>query len=165
MASAIDYTALADFRYEIRRFLNFSEQAVRIAGVESQQHQALLVIKGLREIKVTIGVLAERLQIQHHSAVELTDRLQARGFIRRMRSRSDRRQVFLQLTIRGEKLLRHLSLVHRAELRTAGPKLIKTLKEAVHHGERTRPFVEPRSHTIASEHAAKLRPRRSKNKQ
>jgi len=146
MAGGIDYRALADFRYEIRRFLNFSEQAVRIGGIEPQQHQALLAIKGLpREAKVTIRVLAERLQIQHHSAVELSDRLQAHGFIRRSRSQSDRREVLLQLTGRGEKLLRHLSLAHRAELRTAGPRLIDALEAAIHHDERTRPPVRSAS--------------------
>ena len=116
----IDYRALADFRYEIRRFLNFSEQAGRSSKIEPQHHQALLAIKGLpRRVKVTIGVLAERLQIQHHSAVELTDRMQAHGLIRRTRSPSDRREVLLRPTVRGERLLRDLSLAHRAELRTA----------------------------------------------
>ena len=81
---SIDYTALADFRYEIRRFLNFSETAARAAGIEPHQHQALLVIKGLPASKLQrSGCLAERLQIQHHSAVELTDRLESKGLIRR----------------------------------------------------------------------------------
>jgi DNA-binding MarR family transcriptional regulator len=66
---AIDYQALADFRYEIRRFLSFSERLVRAAGLEPQQHQALLAIKGLPTHRIaTIGVLSERLLIQHHSA-------------------------------------------------------------------------------------------------
>lgn len=136
----IDYRALADFRYEIRRFLNFSELAARSSKIEPQHHQALLAIKGLpRKMKVTIGVLAERLQIQHHSAVELTDRMQAHGLIRRTRSPSDRREVLLRPTVRGERLLRDLSLAHRAELRTAGLRLIDALKAAIHHenGART----------------------------
>jgi DNA-binding MarR family transcriptional regulator len=146
MANGIDYKALATFRYEIRRFLNFSEQAVRTQNLEPQQHQALLAIKGLpHEVKVTIGVLAERLQIQHHSAVELSNRMEARGFIRRSRSQSDRREVLLQLTVRGEKLLRHLSLAHRAELRTAGPRLIEALEAAIHHEERDRILGDPAS--------------------
>src|SRR5579864_8619690 len=99
----IDYAALADFRYEIRRFLNFSEQAAREASIEPHQHQALLAIKGLPASQIaTVGVLAERLQIQHHSAVELTDRLEAKRLIRRLRSHEDRREVLLTLTPRGE---------------------------------------------------------------
>jgi DNA-binding MarR family transcriptional regulator len=128
----IDYTALADFRYEIRRFLNFSENAARATGIEPHQHQALLVIKGLPAHQIaTIGVLAERLQIQHHSAVELTDRLESRGLIRRSRSQADRREVLLGLTLRGEKLLQKLTLAHRAELQLAGPKLLAALESAI----------------------------------
>ncbi|MGB9069638.1 MAG: helix-turn-helix domain-containing protein, partial [Candidatus Acidiferrales bacterium] len=84
-AKAIDYSALAAFRYEIRRFLNFSETAAREAGIEPQQHQALLAIKGRPEFDTTVGVLAERMQIRHHSAVELSHRLESRGWIRRSR--------------------------------------------------------------------------------
>jgi DNA-binding MarR family transcriptional regulator len=128
----IDYLALSDFRYEIRRFLNFSEEAARAAGIEPHQHQALLVIKALPDYHVaTVGVLAERLQIQHHSAVELTDRLEAKGLIRRSRGQVDRREVLLGLTPRGEKLLRRLTISHRAELQSAGPKLIAALEAAI----------------------------------
>jgi len=128
----IDYTALADFRYEIRRFLNFSERAARAAGIEPHQHQALLAIKGLRAGQAaTVGVLAERLQVRHHTAVELTDRLEAKGLIRRLRGEADRREVLLELTLRGEKLLRELTLSHRAELQMAGPKLVAALECAI----------------------------------
>jgi DNA-binding MarR family transcriptional regulator len=124
----IDYRSLADFRYEIRRFLNFSERAAREAGIEPHQHQALLAIKGLPiGQKATVGTLAERLQVQHHTAVELVNRLQAKKLIRRSRSGADRREVFLELTGRGERILRSLTLVHRSELRSAGPKLLRAL--------------------------------------
>jgi len=126
--SAPNYRALADFRYEIRRFLNFSERAAREAGLEPHQHQALLAIKGLGPHRVaTIGVLAERLQVRHHSAVELADRLQSKGLVRRSRSESDRRQVRLLLTTQGENLLRRVTLPHRSELRSAGMRLLETL--------------------------------------
>ena len=125
---AIDYRSLADFRYEIRRFLNFSERAAREAGIEPHQHQALLAIKGLPiGQKATVGALAERLQVKHHTAVELVNRLQAKKLIRRSRSGADRREVFLELTGRGERILWRLTLVHCAELRSAGPKLLRAL--------------------------------------
>lgn len=129
---AIDYSALADFRYEIRRFLNFSEAAARAAGIEPHQHQALLAIKGRRPgFETTVGVLAERLLIRHHSAVELSRRLEVRGWIRRSRNAADRREVQLALTARGEKLLARLSVPHRNELRTAEPRLIRALQTAI----------------------------------
>jgi DNA-binding MarR family transcriptional regulator len=135
---SFDYQALAGFRYEIRRFLNFSEQAARAAGLEPQQHQALLALRGLSKFrKATVGVLAERLQIQHHSAVELINRLELRGLVRRLRSTADRREVFLQATARGERILRRLSLQSRAELRSAGPRLIRALQAAIRSASRS----------------------------
>jgi DNA-binding MarR family transcriptional regulator len=127
-----DYEALAELRYQIRRFLSFSEQAARAAGLEPRQHQLLLGLKGLpAKARPTIGELAERLQIQHHSAVELVNRLSAAGYIRRARAGEDRREVLLSLTPRGDKVLRKLSLHHRAELRSAGPALVKALRRAM----------------------------------
>ena len=99
-----DYEALAEFRYQIRKFLHFSERAAREAGIEPQQHQLLLAIRGFTgpAEPPSIGILAERLQIQHHSAVELVDRLVERGLVARSRGPSDRRQVLVHLTPRGE---------------------------------------------------------------
>lgn len=131
-----NYEVLADFRYEIRRYLNFSERAARARGVEPHQHQALLALKGLpAEAKATVGVLAERLQIQHHSAVELADRLVRSGFLRRSRSQTDRREVLLHLTRSGEKAVWELSLPHRAELRAAGRRLLHALEAALDEAE------------------------------
>lgn len=125
-----DYQALAEFRYHIRRFLRFSERAAREAGIEPQQHQLMLAVKGLPEdVQPTISEIAERLQIQHHSTVELVDRLATRGFVTRKRGDEDRRQVIVQLTAKGEKMLRDLSIHHRDELREEGTELVTSLRK------------------------------------
>jgi DNA-binding MarR family transcriptional regulator len=127
-----DYQALAELRCQLRRFLRFSEQAARKMGLEPQQHQLMLALKGLPSgMRPTIGQLAERLQIQHHSAVELVDRLVQRGLIQRIRGDEDRREVHVQLTPRGERVLKQLTLHHREELRTAAPALVDTLKKVM----------------------------------
>lgn len=138
---SIDFSSLAEFRYEIRRFLNFSERAARAAGIEPQQHQALLAIAGRpQEFETTVGALAERLQVRHHTAVELSHRLEAKGWILRSRSRNDLRRVDLRLTRRGERLLQKLSVAHQTELNTAGARLIAALQSALAHG---RPSPRP----------------------
>jgi DNA-binding MarR family transcriptional regulator len=125
-----DYQALAEFRYQIRRFLRFSEAVARSAGLEPQQHQLLLAVKGIPEnSRATVGELAERLQIQHHSTVELVDRMAKRRLVQRRRSESDRRQVIVSLTAKGEKLLLDLSLHHREELLSTGPVLVQALRK------------------------------------
>jgi DNA-binding MarR family transcriptional regulator len=130
-----DYEALAQLRYQIRRFLHFSEQAAREAGLEPRQHQLLLTLKGLPAgTRPRIGELAERMQIQHHSTVELVNRLAGSGCVRRHRGGEDRREVLLSLTPKGEKILRELSLHHKAELRLQGPALVAALKRAMHAG-------------------------------
>jgi len=127
-----DYESLAEFRHQIRRFLRFSERAAREAGLEPRQHQLLLALKGLpANVRPKIAEVAERLQIQHHSAVELVNRLEAAGFVRRQRGSEDRREVHLQLTPKGEKVLRELSLHHRSELRSQGPALLDSLEQLV----------------------------------
>ena len=127
-----DYQALAEFRYQIRRFLHFSEQAAREVGLEPQQHQLLLALKGLPEgRKATISELAERLQIQHHSTVELIDRMVERDLIQRSRDAEDQRRVFIKLTPQGEEVLRKLSLLHHTELQTTGPTLVQALNRLI----------------------------------
>jgi DNA-binding MarR family transcriptional regulator len=127
--SEIDCRALAEFRYQIRRFLRFSEAAARAVGLEPQQHQLLLAVRGLpKEIPASIGELAERLQIQHHSTVELVDRMVKHGYVQRRRDQADRRQVLLQLTAKGEKILRELAGQHADELKILGPALIISLR-------------------------------------
>jgi len=125
--SPVAYRALAEFRYQIRRFLAFSERAARRAGLEPRQHQLLLAVKGLPAGRLaTIGEIAERLQVRHHSAVELVGRLAAAGLVRRRRHPADRRQVVVRLTARGEAVLADLSRHHAAELRV----LLETLGRA-----------------------------------
>ncbi|HEX4485258.1 MAG TPA: MarR family transcriptional regulator [Terriglobales bacterium] len=134
----VDYRALAELRYQIRRFQHFSEQAAHEAKLEPQQHQLLLALKGLPEGRRSrIGELAERMQIQHHSAVELVNRLAARGFVRRHRSTEDRREVLLEVTPKGEQVLQRLSLDHSAELRTQGPVLVAALNLAMRTAAKT----------------------------
>jgi DNA-binding MarR family transcriptional regulator len=135
-----DYQSLAELRYQIRRFLRFSEQAAHEAGLEPRQHQLMLTLRGLPpETRPRIGELAERMQIQHHSAVELVNRLAAGGYVRRHRGSEDRREVLLSLTPKGEKILRKLSLHHKNELRTQGPSLVSALKRAMQTGNGTSP--------------------------
>ncbi|HAH00126.1 MAG TPA: MarR family transcriptional regulator [Ktedonobacter sp.] len=123
-----DYRGLGEFRYQIRRFLRFSEQVAREAGIEPQQHQLLLAIKGLPEgMTASISILAERLQIQHHSAVELVDRLVERGLVERRRDEDDLRRVLVKLTLEGEDVLRNLSRHTLIELRSIGPALVGSL--------------------------------------
>jgi DNA-binding MarR family transcriptional regulator len=127
-----DFKAMAELRYQIRRFLRFSENAARQAGIEPQQHQLLLAVRGLPDaLKPTIGVLAERMQLQHHSTVELIDRLVERGFLFRLRSTDDKRQVLVKLTHNGEEFLKRLSLHHLQELQSAGPTFVNVLQSLI----------------------------------
>jgi DNA-binding MarR family transcriptional regulator len=127
-----DYQSLAELRHQIRRFVHFSDQAARNAGLEPHQHQLMLALKGLpKGVRPRVRELAERLQIQHHSTVELVNRFSARGLIRRRPAGADRREVLLELTPKGEKVLRELSLHHKAELRIQGPALVAALKRAM----------------------------------
>jgi DNA-binding MarR family transcriptional regulator len=123
------YRLLAEFRYLIRRFLEFSEAAARRAGLTPRQHQAMLAIKGFPADRgPTIGELAERLCIRHHSAVELVNRLVDADFCTREHDPEDRRRVILCLTNAAEKRLALLSAIHLAELRSLRPALLQILK-------------------------------------
>lgn len=124
----VDYATLATLRYQIRRFLRVRELAARAAGIEPQQYVVLLQLKGLEAGgPTTVGTLAERLQVRHHSAVELVDRLARRGMVVRRRDQRDRRGVVLRLTPRGKAVIRRLALQSLAELETEGPALVALL--------------------------------------
>lgn len=131
-----DYQALADFRFQIRRFLHFSEQVVKQAGLERGQYQLMLAIKGIPPgVRPRIRELATRLQIRHNSAVELVNRLEAGGFVHRSRAQDDRREVLLALTPKGEKVLAELALHHHEELRSSGPALVTALRRIMQQGD------------------------------
>lgn len=122
-----NYHALAEFRFQLRKFLAISSDAAAEAGIDPTQHQLLLVIKGMDPHVVNIGEIAEQLMIRHNSAVELISRCERNGWVERIRAESDRRQVNVRLTDKGVAILAELSAVHMRELQTAGPQLIRTL--------------------------------------
>jgi DNA-binding MarR family transcriptional regulator len=140
-----DYQSLAEFRHQIRRYLRFSEKIVRNAELEPRQYQMLLALKGLpADVRPRIAELAERLQIQHHSAVELTDRLEKSGLVRRQRGSKDRREVLVLLTAAGEKVIRDLVLYHRAELSTRGPALLEALQGVLRNNGKLSAWIKKR---------------------
>lgn len=123
------YRLLAAFRYELRKFTAFSEQAARGAGIEPQQHQLLLALRGLPPgVRPTVGMLAERLCVQPHTAVALVDKLEERDLLRRERGTGDRREVLLRITTGGDAILRKLSSLHREQLASAGPSMVEALE-------------------------------------
>ena len=112
-----DFETLADFRYQIRKFVRFSEQLALRHGLQPQQYLLLLQVKGYpgREW-ATVGELAERLQAQHHGVVALISRCEKLGLVERRRSSEDRRRIEIRVLAKGEKLLNKLARLHRAEL-------------------------------------------------
>jgi DNA-binding MarR family transcriptional regulator len=131
-----DYRALAEFRHQIRKFLHFSERAVQGTGLERGQYQMMLAIKGIPEgVRPRIRELANRMQIQHHSAVELVNRLEAGGYVERERAHDDRREVLIALTPKGECVLEELALHHHEELQSAAPTLVAALRKVMRGGK------------------------------
>ena len=118
------YETLAEFRYALRLFLGFSERAAKGAGITPRAYQVMLAIQGYPgRDSVTLGELAEKLQIRPHSAVGLVDRMEAQKWVVRRVSQEDRRKVHVALTARGCALLEKLAAVHRDELRRVSPHL------------------------------------------
>ena len=131
------YRDLAEFRRQIRQFLHFSEATAKDHQIEPQQHQLLLAVQGLPEgVKPTIREIATRLFIQHHSAVELVNRLEVTGAIVRAPSFQDRREVWVKLTPAGRAILRRLALAHRMELERSGPELARALHSVIRHSRK-----------------------------
>jgi DNA-binding MarR family transcriptional regulator len=124
-----EYLALGEFRYQLRRFLRHMEEASRSLGANPQQYQLVLAIKGLpRDMSPTISQLAERMQLNHNSMVELVDRCEENHLLTRARSATDRRQVKLSITLEGELLLRQLGMAARQELLDMGPMLVDAIQ-------------------------------------
>ena len=126
-----DYELLAAFRYALRKFVGFSENAAIANGVSPQQYQTLLAIEGFPGRNwVTIGELAEQMRIAHHSAVGMVDRMEGLGLLKRASSEQDRRRIQVSLTRKGHYILEKLYRIHRAELRSVGPQLAALLQKA-----------------------------------
>jgi len=138
------FQAMAELRYQIRRFMRFSENAAQQAGLEPQQYQLLLAVKGLPEgMKPTINALSRRMQLQHHSTVGLVDRLVEHGFLVRFRATDDRRNVLVKVTREGEEYLRRLASFHLQELHSVGPEFVALLQRLL---ENTATSPEHHSH-------------------
>jgi DNA-binding MarR family transcriptional regulator len=138
--SQAEYEALADFRQAVREFLRFSETAAAAAGLTPRQHQALLAIRGTHGgAPLSVGDLARRLYVRHHSAVGLVDRLVSLGFVTRRTGKPDRRRVLVTLTAAGRRVLDGLSAAHREELRQLGPRLRAALEAVAVPTLRRRP--------------------------
>jgi DNA-binding MarR family transcriptional regulator len=134
-----DYETLAALRYDIRRFLRFSEEAAHAAGLTPRHYQALLAIKGFpRRERVTIGELADQLQVAHHSAVGLVNRLTSKNLVEREYGQEDRRNVYVKLSREGSKLMGKLSEAHRREISRISPHLRQVLESLVPDGEPVR---------------------------
>ncbi len=124
-----DYEALAELRYLGRKFLRFSKDLLRAkVGLNPEQYEALLAIKAFPGKRLTISQLSERLQVKHHSAVNIADRLSERKLIRRQAGEQDRRERHLELTDKGEKLIEELATVHYTELSNRREEMIKALR-------------------------------------
>jgi DNA-binding MarR family transcriptional regulator len=137
--TSAEYRALAELRYLLRKFVREGDSVARSAGLEPQQYLLLLAIRGLPDgEEVTIRALADRLALKHHSAVELIDRLESHGYVRRSRSRDDRRRVLVVLLPRGEKLLEQVARHRIGELRTSGKALVNAISALLESGRSPR---------------------------
>jgi DNA-binding MarR family transcriptional regulator len=124
-----DYEALANFRYAMRKFLNFSRRALAAeAGLTPEQYEALLALKAFASPNgMNIRQLSERLQVKHHTAVSLVDKLERARFVRREPGLEDRRTVHVSLTAAGSRVLARVALLHRREMRVRSPEMIEAL--------------------------------------
>jgi DNA-binding MarR family transcriptional regulator len=147
-----DYRALAGLRYCIRQFLHEGDVVIRATGLEPQQYLMLLTIRGLPQgEEPTIQTLAERMALKHHSAVELIDRMEEHGYVRRDRGQDDRRRVMVSLLPRGERILAKVARRRIGELRSSGHLLVQAIDQLLERkgesriGKRQKRQVEKRA--------------------
>lgn len=126
-----DFEALATFRYELRRYLSFAQDVAEASGITMQHHQAMLAIRASRNCVLSITDLAETLFLRHHSAVELTDRLEKAQLVERIRDPKDGRRILVRLSAHGSELLNSLAMRHLQEIREHGPRLTRTLRKVI----------------------------------
>lgn len=128
---------LAEFRFQLRRFLHVSQAAAERMGVHHQQYQMLQCVGGMPEgTAPTIANVAERMLLKHNSTVELVDRAIDEGLLRRMGDEADHRRILLRVTPRGERILAALSEFHTGELEQSGPELVRALDDILRPGNR-----------------------------
>ena len=133
--STAEYQALAELRYRIRKFVREGDEVATAAGLEPQQYLLLLMIRGIPEgQEATVRTLAERLALKHHSVVELIDRMETHGYVRRSRSREDRRSVLVSLLPRGEKMIEQVAQHRIGELRASGAALVDAISSLLENG-------------------------------
>ena len=144
MITTPEYQALAELRCRIRKFVHEGDEVASAAGLEPQQYLLLLMIRGMREgQEATVRNLAERLALKHHSLVELIDRLETHGYVRRNRSREDRRSVLVSLLPRGEKMLEEVAQHRISELRATGAALVNAISSLLQNGRGSLNKKEP----------------------
>jgi DNA-binding MarR family transcriptional regulator len=130
--SRTEFQRLAEFRFQLRRFLHFSNAAAEAAGLRPQQYQLLQCVYGMPdELPPTIAHVAARMLLKHNSAVELVDRTTEQGWLRRSSDPTDHRCILLRLTPKGERALASLAAHHLVELEQAGPELIRALRRVL----------------------------------
>lgn len=134
---AVHLQRLAEFRYQLRRFLHFSHAAAEQAGLRNQQYQILQCVGGMSDrIEPTIANVAARMLLKHNSAVELVDRTIEQGLLRRVADPRDHRRILLRVTPQGERMLASLSEFHTRELEQSGPELVRALHHVLHANRR-----------------------------
>ena len=137
--TAAEYQALAELRYLIRKFVREGDAVATEAGLEPQQYLLLLMIRGIPAgQEATVSILAERLALKHHSVVELIDRLESHGYVRRNRGREDRRSVLVSLLPRGERMLEQVAQHRISELRSTGVSLVSAISALLEDGRSSR---------------------------
>ncbi len=146
---------LAEFRFQLRRFLHVSQEAAERLGLHNQQYQMLQCVGGMPEgILPTIANVAERMLLKHNSTVELVDRTIEQGLLRRMGDEADHRRILLRVTPQGERILATLAEFHTRELEQSGPELVRALDAIVHAARQEARHAARRAAGHATGHAS-----------